>query len=330
MPPYPISIKKLHGQEKAKKILLKSLESGRMSHAFLFRGPEGVGKKTFAYAFAALLNCESVRDEEPCGACPSCAKFLSGNHPDLLRIEPDGAAIKIKQIRDLKHTLGFPPFEAGSRVVILPDIHTMRREAANSLLKTLEEPPERTFLILTAEESVSLLPTIASRCQIIPFMPLPPEAVAAILEKDHDPETAASLAAVSGGSAGRAQTIFDRNLLETRQKVIETLTRFKPEQPESIGEILSLAGAAADHKENLPDLLDLLSFWIRDLILVTSGMNQSLVVNSDITDLLGAAAGRWSPDQLSDKLKFIDRARKQLLHNCNRALVCEVLFFQLL
>ncbi|MDP2752801.1 MAG: DNA polymerase III subunit delta', partial [Nitrospirota bacterium] len=130
----PLSFAGIIGQEKAKKLLHRAVEQNRLAHAFLFKGPMGVGKKTLARTFAAALNCQNQEGNEPCGRCPSCRKFRSGSHPDFLVIEPDGAAIKINQVRELKKTLAFPPFEAKIRVALLCDIHTMRREAANSLL----------------------------------------------------------------------------------------------------------------------------------------------------------------------------------------------------
>ena len=129
------------GQEKAKKMLRRAVRGNRLSHAYLFRGPAGVGKKTLARAFGNYLNCQNpTNGQDACASCQSCHKLKSGNHPDLLVVEPEGVSIKIKQIRELKHALTFPPFEANYRIVLITDVHAMRREAANSLLKILEEP----------------------------------------------------------------------------------------------------------------------------------------------------------------------------------------------
>ncbi|MCK5480956.1 MAG: DNA polymerase III subunit delta', partial [Gammaproteobacteria bacterium] len=140
----------LLGQDKAKSLLREAVARDRMSHAYLFRGPDGVGKKRAALTFASYINCQDPDMDDACGQCISCKKYLSGNHPDLLSVQPDTAVIKIGQIRELKKQLVFPPLEAKCRVVVIEDVHTMKREAANSLLKTLEEPPEQNLLILTA------------------------------------------------------------------------------------------------------------------------------------------------------------------------------------
>ncbi|MCI5142287.1 MAG: AAA family ATPase, partial [Candidatus Electrothrix sp. ATG1] len=129
------------GQAKAINLLTRALHTNRLAHGYLFLGPEGVGKTTTAQALAASLFCQTTQANSPCGHCGGCIKFASANHPDLLTIRPEGARIKIQQIRELKKSLSFPPFEAGLRIIIIEDAQTMGREAGNSLLKILEEPP---------------------------------------------------------------------------------------------------------------------------------------------------------------------------------------------
>lgn len=319
------------GQDKAKKLLNRAVEQNRLSHAFLFKGPMGVGKKTFARTFAAALNCHNPEGHEPCGQCPSCLKFHSGNHPDFIVIEPEGTAIKINQIRELKKTLAFPPFEAKIRVVLLCDIHTMRREAANSLLKTLEEPPLQTMLILTADEAGRILPTILSRCQTVPFLPLPQEEVAKILAHTAglEPESAATLAAMAEGSLGRARLLLAKNLPAQRREIIDTLMRLEPDTPAAIQALTELAESAAKLKEDLSELLELLTTWLHDLLLSRHGA-PGKIINHDLSASFPAACRRWSSPQLSERLQLMDTARKQLARNCNPTAVCEVLFFGLL
>ncbi len=322
------------GQTRAKQFLTASFSRGKTAHAYLFRGPAGVGKKTCAQAFAALINCLSPVNGDACGRCSSCMKYHSGNHPDLVRIQPQGTAnaLKIDQIRELKKTLAYPPFEARFRVVLIKDIHlTMRRkEVTNSLLKTLEEPPADTIFILTGDEAGDILPTILSRCQIVPFYPLPYELVTQALMNDSvEQETAAALAAISEGSLGRARLLFQENLLQLRGEIIENLLYLAPGTPETVEKIFQLAEKAADAKENLEELLDLITIWIRDVMLAHKGLTER-IINRDLARLLPAACRKWGHDSLRDKLLMIDKARRQLLNNCNRTLVCEVLFFGML
>lgn len=326
------SFHSLIGQEKAKTLLRRSFAAGKMSHAYLFRGPDGVGKKRAALTFAAYVNCLAPAGQDACGNCTACVKFKSGNHPDLTVIEPDGAAIKIGQVRDLKHRLTFPPFEARHRVVVLTDTHTMRREAANSLLKTLEEPPPDTILILTADQAVSVLPTIVSRCQVIPFFALPYERVAQVLaetEEGIDAESAATLAAVAEGSLGRAALLLRKKLLPFRREIVESLLRLPAKHPDTVETVFALAETAAQFKEHLPKLLDLLRIWVRDLMLQAAGAPEAQMNSRDLLDTFPTAAKRWTTEQLAEKLKRIETAERRLLRNCNRALVCEVLFFSL-
>ncbi|MDH5525390.1 MAG: DNA polymerase III subunit delta', partial [Desulfobulbaceae bacterium] len=255
-------------QGKAKELLLRAVSLGKMGHAFLFKGPAGVGKKTLAQVFAAYLNCRRPENREPCGRCPSCLKFSSGNHPDFILIEPEGAAIKISQVRELIKTLAFPPFEARYRIVLLADIHTMRREAANSLLKTLEEPPADTILILTGDEAGDILATIISRCQVIPFFPLPYEQVAAALSQEGIPgDNAFTLAAMAEGSLGRARLLHQKDQLQLRGEIIDALSSLERNRPATVQAIYDLAEKCAKQKEDLVELLELVKTWFHDLIL---------------------------------------------------------------
>ncbi|MFZ5774080.1 MAG: DNA polymerase III subunit delta' [Thermodesulfobacteriota bacterium] len=321
----------LLGQPKAKELLRRAVLGGRPAHALLFRGPRGVGKRSMALVFAAFLNCPRQEEGEPCGRCPSCLRFRSGNHPDLLRLAADGGAIKIEQVRELKKALTFPPLEARFRVAILPDIHAMRREAANSLLKTLEEPPSHTILVLTGDQSGEILPTILSRCQVIPFFSLPREELTSLLASQTGlaPETAATLAAAAEGSLGRALVLHQQGLLDLRRRMVEALLRSRPDSGEAVQAILPLAEEAAELKEELPELLDLLSTWLRDLLLQRQGSAVSLA-NPDLRPLLAAGAARWSPEEMDARLSRIDRAKRQLARNCNAVAVSEVLLLSLL
>ncbi|MEA2084591.1 MAG: DNA polymerase III subunit delta' [Thermodesulfobacteriota bacterium] len=329
-----LSFNSLIAQERAKKLLKKSFHREKMSHAYLFRGPAGVGKKRCALTFAAYINCLSPVDQDVCGNCSSCIKFRSGNHPDLLLIQPEGIHVKINQVRELKHRLTYPPFEAMHRVVLFEDIHnTMcRKEVANSLLKTLEEPPENTILILTADEAGDILATIVSRCQVIPFHALPYDLVskALMFKNEISEENAATLAAVAEGSLGRAKLLLKKNLLSFRREIVERLLRLSKGRPESVEIVFNLAETAAKLKENLYELLDLIKVWLRDLILLATGASESMIISRDLFPFMEAAQKRWNLKELSDRLTLIDKAGKQLDRNCNRALVCEALFFGLL
>lgn len=322
----------LLGHEHPKALLREAVAKNKMGHAYLFRGPDGVGKKRAALTLAAYLNCKSPVEHDGCGRCPSCRKYYSGNHPDLILVEPDGAAIKIGQVRELKHQLTFPPLEAKIRVVILEDVHTMRREAANSLLKTLEEPAPGNLLILTADLAGDILPTILSRCQVIPFSPLDHEVMAGILMRQDgmDMSMALTLAAVSEGSLGRAKLLEQENLLSLRREVVDELLIGQHDRAETVGQVLRLSEKAAALKENIGEFLALLRLWYRDLVLVAAGGPETAIANKDLALSMPAAAQRWTLTQLREKLQRLDLAERQLSRNCSRTLVLETLFFDLI
>ena len=322
----------LLGHEKAKSLLLEAAAKNKLGHAYLFRGPDGVGKKRTALTLAAALNCKNPIEHDACGRCTSCRKYRSLNHPDLLHISPDGAAIKIGQVRELKHKLAFAPLEAKTRVIILEDVHTMKREAANSLLKTLEEPAPDNLLILTADLAGDILPTILSRCQLIPFGPLAHKDMARLLMQDNEmtESQAMTLAAVAEGSPGRAKLLLDENLLSLRQELVEHLLFSENSPAETILSVLRLSDKAAALKENIYELLALLRLWYRDLVLLAAGAPETATANKDLAPFLGAARERWSMAQLHERLRLLDRAERQLLRNCSRTLILETLFFDLI
>lgn len=320
------------GQEKAKQILQLAFSRHKTSHAYLFQGAAGVGKKMTARAFAAFLNCGAEERRDSCGKCPACRKMASGNHPDFLEITPGQgkAQISIDQIRELKKSLSYPPVETGYRVVMLPDIHTtmIRKEVANSLLKTLEEPPVKTVFVLTAVEAAGILPTIVSRCQVIPFYPLPYALVSAALSEDGVPaDRAYAMASIAEGSIGKAKDLAKSDLLELRKTIVEGLIRLCQSQAGAVEGVFSLAEQAALHKDDLDDLLELLKLWVKDLMILGAGGAEEYLINHDLRHTLATAAQRWSAEQLAKRLSLISQAQRQLRHNCNRAFVCEVLFW---
>jgi DNA polymerase-3 subunit delta' len=315
-----MTFSKIIGQPKAVQLLSRALAGNRLAHGYLFTGPEGVGKRTTAAALAAFLLCNAPQ-EKPCGRCTGCLKFLSGNHPDYLTIRPDGAMIKIDQIRALKKDLRFPPFEAGMRIVCIEDVQTMRREAANSLLKILEEPPPDNLLLLIASETQPLLPTILSRCQVIPFAPLTMEQAGTVI-RDNDPELppedARALAVLTGGCPGRVHQLHSDDVLDLRNNCLESLSAGGRNEAESVELALDLAGRMAELKDGLETLFDLLAIAFKEQMV------------SDLCAAEPAAAReRWSLQQLSDMVQAVDSARRDLVAHCNRGLVCEVLLLEL-
>lgn len=303
------------GQEKAKKIMIRAIASGRIAHAYLFRGPAGVGKKLFAQTFAAWLSCPRPLAEGGCGSCSSCRKYRSGNHPDICYLEPDNGALKIDQIRAFCRSLAYPPYESPYRVSILEDVHEMRAAAANSLLKTLEEPPAQNVLILTAESSKAVLPTIQSRCQELPFYRLSVPDTGIVLQRlrpELDSAALLLLARLSQGCPGQALRLLDQELVELYEKTVAILAQTAaPDSLTGDERLLKLSAELAALKEDLLLFFGLLRIWLAEQIRETG-------------QLAGTAYKPWQR-----QLEYIDEAERQLRRNCNRTLVCEVLLFNL-
>lgn len=315
------------GQTKALTLLSRAVTSGRLAHGYLFAGPDGVGKTTAALALAAVLLCRSPLGLEPCGKCPGCRKFLSANHPDLLRIRPDGAAIKIDQIRELKKALTFAPFESRLRVVLIEEVQTMRREAGNSLLKVLEEPPPDNLLVLIGSTAGAMLDTIISRCQVIPFAPLPLPLAAQVI-RQHRPELdeAAShtLAELADGCPGQALALEAEGTLELYRTILKQWLETPCSTAVRVEQVLQLAAQLAEAKEEMEPLLTLLRIFLKNAMAACTDANCGHFAPEVLR-----ARERWNLPRLSAKIAALDLAERALARNCHRGLTSEVLLLDL-
>ena len=337
------------GQSQAIRILTGYLSRGTIPHAFLFVGMAGVGKKTTAMAFAMACNCPDIdsgpfdRENEgphpearqkrinPCGRCRSCRKILSGNHPDFIHIKPSGPYIKIAQVRALLNTLTVKPYEAARRVVLLSEAQAMNTEAANALLKVLEEPPPETILILTARQGSDLLPTVTSRCQHIKFNPLSTAALEKLLTENHglEPKEAELLAIVGNGSYTRASSMIDSEWLQHREWLLEASGLSQPQNLPSrpVFQLLAFAEKLARNKEIVPDSLEILNSWLRDLIVFQ--FSPEKIINRDLTAEIQSASGEISPKWLLSKIDVIQKTQRVLQFNANLRLTLEMMMLNL-
>src|ERR1051325_9968022 len=189
-----VTFRDILGQEYALSLLQKALGSTRLGHAYLFYGPSGVGKRLTALQFAKVLSCHGAA-VDACDKCTSCHKIDTGNHPDVVVINPEGTSIRIEHIRTLQRQLSYKPYESQRTVVIIDGCESLTPPAANALLKTLEEPPTSALLLLLTSKKDVLPLTIVSRCQQIPFRPLAPSYIRALLLQQGVDQTTAALAA---------------------------------------------------------------------------------------------------------------------------------------
>ncbi len=329
-----MAFKDIVGQPQAVRFLRNSIRNGRLAHAYLFAGGEGIGKTSCAVSLAQALNCEGGI-EDGCGSCSVCRKIVQFNSPDFIRIEPGGAArvIAIGNIRRLRREIYLQPVEGKYKVFLLSHAERMNEESSNALLKVLEEPPEKSLLILSSSHPHLLLSTILSRCQVLAFRKLALEEVTAVLRKKMDVgDGPAKLAAnLSDGSPGKAMTLL-RDGLEGRDRVMSWLGGPGTGDVDNIlseaEERTSKSGSSgAEQRKKLIMFLDVVLSWYRDLLMIVAG--SSRVLNEDYVRELKRAACGLSVGQIQKALNVILLSQRWIESNANPRLVLEVLFLEI-
>ena len=313
----------IQGQVQALEIIQQALTHHHLSHGYLFTGPSGVGKKMTAFALAQYINCRNPHTDqvESCGQCPSCIKIQNVEHPDVLLVEPTGSSIKIEQIRLLNTKAALRSYEGAYKVIIIDEAHLMTTEAANSLLKTLEEPAEDTIFILVTAQPQQLPVTILSRCQQIAFKPLTRPILESILQKLH-PELSSRVglaSALAQGSASRAEELLaDDELNAARSDLYQLLGALSKQAP---GEMLLWCEKWDKNRTMVRYLLELIQLWYRDLMIFQTTGDSQQVVNQD-----QLAAFQLSPslDALTTICRFAQEGLNQLERNVSPRLILEV------
>lgn len=264
------------GQDRVKSLLQSALSTRKIAHAYLFAGPSGSGRREMAQAFAQAIFCESG-GADACGHCLSCRKVMHGNHPDLHVITPDGASVKIEQIRALQRELSYRSAGAGYKVYIIEASETMTTQAANSLLKFLEEPPAPVVAILLAPSAQAVLPTILSRSQLVAFTPGDREALEAALVAEGKPPLLSRAAVnLASGLAASRKLVEENWFAEIRSVVIqlgkEHPSRFPANLLQAQQQVFK-----TELSEHVEILLQLLALWYRDMIYAMTGRQQKMV-----------------------------------------------------
>jgi len=315
----------IFGQQLPLRQLATALASGHISHAYLFSGIEGIGKCSTAVAFAKALNC-GAREGDFCDECRSCQKIERRVHPDFFFIEPDKNAIRIEQVRDLQKKIIFKPMEGKKKVVIIDQAEKLNLHAANCLLKTLEEPPDDTVIILVAHTAMTLLPTIVSRCQRIRFAPLADAAVMDFLAaRGAHPEEARLAAALAQGSLQRALALRETDFLAKRRQLVQHVAGHATGSSE---DLFFLAKIAAEDQQEIPRVLEFLQTWYRDLLLLLEGFPEKKLYNQDVLDKMHEALTTETRQSILKKIKKLQWMYARSAFNINYTLALESMLLQ--
>jgi len=319
------------GHEWAVNVLKQHVAGGGFRHAYLFTGPQGVGRRTLALRLAQALNCpQPPAQGEPCRECRTCQQIERMQHPDLAVVQAEqvGGTLKVDQIRELQHSLSLAPYQASYRVALLLRFEEAHVSAQNALLKTLEEPPDKVILLVTAESAESLLPTVASRCELLRLRPLPLEMVQSGLQErwGMPAEEARLLAHLSGGRPGSALRLHQSpELLEQRQTWLDDLAQLLRSKRV---QRFAYADKLSRDKEKRQDALQAwLSLW-RDVLLCASGSSVPLV-NLDRAGEIEDLARQCGPQQAYAVVNSLLQTLDQLERNVHPQLCIEVLMLDL-
>ncbi|GAC1567284.1 MAG: DNA polymerase III subunit delta' [Ktedonobacteraceae bacterium] len=323
------------GHEHAINALRRAIISERVRHAYLFTGPEHIGKALLARRFAQTLLCTggpdpTVAPQNPCSTCLSCRKVMHNNHPDVHYIArpPDRQFILIDQVRALQSDTSRKTLEGRRNIFIIDGMHEMNAQSANCLLKTLEEPQPDVVLLLTAPDPALLLPTILSRVQQIPLNLLTTTQIKTALEQrwEVEPEEATLIAALAAGRMGwAALAVEDEEMLSARKTQLETLARLPAL---NTAQRFDIAQRLSSDSDKLRGILELWLLWWRDMVLAANN-SLDLVVNVDMSTVIQKQAAKVGPAQSQRMVRAILGTIEALDQNVNARTALEVLMLDL-
>lgn len=319
------------GHQWAVDLLTAHIQGDSLRHAYLFTGPTSIGKRTLALRFTQALTCPNPDSEgSPCFTCHTCQRIERMEHPDLFPVQSqkNSPVIKVDQIREVIHDLSLSAYEAPYRIALFLNFEEAHDAASNALLKTLEEPPPKAVLMITAESSDSLLETIVSRCEEIRLRPVPTDSIQEGLQTQHEipPSRAAFLAHVSGGRPGYALKLHQNPQLEIQRE--QWLNDHDQLLHASRVERFAYAKKISDDSDSLQDMINIWTSLWRDIML-TAAHSQSPLHNIDRKKEIDAIAARVDHEQAREVIASLERAQYLINKYANTQLTAEVLMLDL-
>ena len=313
------------GHRQQIRLLENAIQHQRVAHAYLFEGPDGIGKRLVAQFFARIILCEN---SSGCGHCNACSQAAAGSHPDLHPVEAEGNSIKIEQIRGLQAQLVLRSFSGQGKVCLIDDADLMTREAANALLKTLEEPVAGTFIILISNHPEVLLPTILSRCQRVTFSRLPQQELVRHLRHELSVSSAEAtvLAAISDGSFKKALGQNQDLYLKKRVELIQALSALSAT---STIQTFEFAQYLKGEKDLLDEILGIFEMFYRDLLLHKQGQPETAMINQDLMPLIQQQVKLLTTPQILTRIEAVAQARTGLARNINVHLAMDHMLMQM-
>ncbi len=308
-------------------MLQNSLRTDKVSHAYIFTGAPGTGRRAMARAFAQAIYCKVLPDDA-CGECLDCRKVEHGNHPDLHWIVPDGASIKIDQIRELQKQFAYRASASNVKMYILEDADKLTVQAANSLLKFLEEPTSQVVAVLITDNGQALLPTIRSRSQWIPFLPMSRGGMKELLlQEGHPPVLVQAAVNLAAGPEAARELIQGNGFAELRNLVIQ-LARESLSRLPSAMLIAQQKLAKGEFSEQLPRFMDMLILWLKDMVQLKLGTREDLIY-TDQLDWMSQQALSYSMEHWIACLEQAVETQKRLRAHANPQLALEHILMRL-
>ena len=312
------------GQAPIKEHINKSLHTGKISHAYIFYGEKGSGKKTLADLFARALQCEAGGDK-PCNQCTSCKQALNRNQPDIIYVQHEKPSIiSVDEIRkQVNNDIAIKPYSSERKIYIIDEAEKMNVQAQNALLKTLEEPPAYATIMLLTTNLEAMLQTIRSRCVTLTMKPVPDVELQRYLMREVQvPDYKASICtAFARGNVGRAKELAVSPEFDELKE--ETLQLIKSLSEKSLSDLAAFSKAKADKTVNTEGFLELLQMWYRDILLYKStASSQNLIFGEEVQHIKRMAV-KSTYEGLNRILNSIEEARIRLAGNVNAELTLE-------